>query len=93
MKNWFLIQTLSGDSTDGYSGAPGFGVKTSAKWFEEHGYTWDSVVRAFQSKNLTEADALKNARLAKILTKDDYDNGPILFTPNANIRTDIGAVV
>ena len=21
---WFLIQTLSGDSTDGYSGAPGF---------------------------------------------------------------------
>jgi 5'-3' exonuclease len=42
---WFLIQTLSGDSTDGYSGAPGFGVKTSAKFFAENGYTWNSVVK------------------------------------------------
>lgn len=86
---WFLIQTLAGDQTDGYSGAPGFGVKTSQKFFAEHGYTWDSVVRAFHSKNLTEVDALRNARLAKILTADDYDNGPILWTPtNANIGVD-----
>ena len=38
---WFLIQTLAGDNTDGYSGAPGFGVKTSAKFFAENGYTWN----------------------------------------------------
>ena len=79
---WFLIQTLAGDSTDGYSGAPGFGVKTSAKFFAEYGYTWNSVVRAFIQKGLTEEDALRNARLAKILTADDYDNGPILFNPS-----------
>lgn len=81
---WFLIQTLSGDQTDGYSGAPGFGVKTSAKFFDQYGYSWNSIVRAFESKNLTEMDALKNARLAKILTADDYDfksNKPILWTP------------
>ena len=24
---WFLTQTLAGDSTDGYSGVPGYGVK------------------------------------------------------------------
>lgn len=78
---WFLIQTLSGDSTDGYSGAPGFGVKTSAKFFAENGYTWNSVVKAFKQKGLTEDDALMNARLAKILTIDDYNDGPILFTP------------
>ena len=78
---WFLIQTLSGDSTDGYSGAPGFGIKTSQKFFAESGYTWSSVVQAFEKKGLTEDDALLNARLAKILTADDYDNGPILFTP------------
>ena len=78
---WFLIQTLAGDSTDGYSGAPGFGIKTSQKFFVEHGYTWNSVVKAFKQKGLTEEDALRNARLAKILTADDYDNGPILFTP------------
>lgn len=76
---WFLIQTLAGDSTDGYSGAPGFGIKTSQKFFTEYGYTWNSVVRAFKSKGLTEEDALRNARLAKILTADDYDEGPILF--------------
>ena len=79
---WFLIQTLSGDSTDGYSGAPGFGVKTSQKFFDEYGYTWSNVVQAFEQKGLTEYDALRNARLAKILTADDYDNGPILFTPS-----------
>ena len=79
---WFLIQTLSGDSTDGYSGAPGFGIKTSQKFFGEYGYTWSNVVQAFEQKGLTEYDALRNARLAKILTADDYDNGPILFTPS-----------
>ena len=51
-------------------------------------------MRAFQSKNLTEVDALKNARLAKILTADDYDNGPILWTPtDAESRPDDGAGV
>ena len=79
---WFLIQTLSGDSTDGYSGAPGFGIKTSQKFFGEYGYTWSNVVQAFEQKGLTEYDALRNARLAKILTADDYDNGPLLFTPS-----------
>ena len=78
---WFLIQTLAGDSTDGYSGAPGFGIKTSQKFFTENGYTWNSVVKAFKSKGLSEEVALQNARLAKILTADDYDDGPILFNP------------
>ena len=78
---WFLIQTLAGDSTDGYSGAPGFGIKTSQKFFAENGYTWNSVVKAFKSKGLSEEVALQNARLAKILTADDYDDGPILFNP------------
>jgi len=88
---WFLIQTLSGDQTDGYSGAPGFGVKTSAKFFAENGYTWNSVVKAFKQKGLTFEDALRNARLAKILTVDDYHNGPILWTPaNADYDTDHG---
>lgn len=93
--NWFLIQTLAGDSTDGYSGAPGFGVKTSTKFFADYGYTWNSVVQAFESKGLTEKDALMNARLAKILTADDYDGTkPILWSPpNANYSIDDGAGV
>jgi len=91
---WFLIQTLAGDSTDGYSGAPGFGIKTSQKFFAEYGYTWNSVVKAFKSKGLTFEDALRNARLAKILTSDDYHDGPILWTPtDADYDTDHGTTV
>jgi len=85
---WFLIQTLSGDSTDGYSGAPGYGIKTSQKFFADNGYTWNSVVKAFEQKGLTEQDALRNARLAKILTSNDYDNGPILFSPTISSNGD-----
>ena len=34
---WFLIQTLAGDSTDGYSGAPGFGVKQAQNFLRRMG--------------------------------------------------------
>ena len=85
---WFLIQTLSGDSTDGYSGAPGYGIKTSKKFLDESGYVWSNVVAAFEKKGLTEDDALLNARLAKILTKDDYDGAPKLFDPTNAIDGD-----
>ena len=91
---WFLIQTLAGDQTDGYSGAPGFGVKTSAKFFAENGYTFNSVVKAFKQKGLTFEDALRNARLAKILTAADYHDGPILWTPtDADYNSDHGTDV
>ena len=70
---WHYIQTLAGDQTDGYAGVPGYGIKTSAKLFEEQGYYWETVVDAFKSKNMTHDDALLNARLAKILQANDYD--------------------
>ena len=93
-KKWHLIQTLAGDSTDGYSGAPGYGVISATKLFEKEGYSWKTVVDAFKSKGLTEEDALLNARLAKILTKDDYDSKSrefILWTPTPDYRIDSGA--
>ena len=70
---WHLIQTLAGDQTDGYSGCPGLGVKRAVALFEKEGYTWDTVVKAFESKELDEDTALMNARLAKILQHSDYD--------------------
>lgn len=81
---WHYIQTLAGDQTDGYGGVPGIGIKRAVALFEEEGYTWKTVVKAFTDKGLTEEDALRNARLAKILTVDEYDftnNEPILWTP------------
>ncbi len=81
---WHLIQTLAGDNTDGYSGVPGIGIKKAEKIFEEKGYTWKAVVETFEEKDMTEEDALCNARLARILTDKDYDfdtKEPILWTP------------
>jgi 5'-3' exonuclease len=81
---WHLIQALAGDQTDGYSGVPGFGIKRAIAFFEENGYSWESVVAAFASKDLDESVALQNARLAKILQYTDYDftnQSIILWTP------------
>ena len=72
-ERWHLIQTLAGDQTDGYSGVPGFGIRRAEAFFEENGYSWQSVVKAFESKGLDESTALRNARLAKILQCTDYD--------------------
>ena len=88
---WHLIQTLAGDQTDGYSGVPGIGVKRAATLFEKQGYSWNTVLTAFEDKGLTEDDALLNARLARILTNEDYDSRtqtPILWTPKADYRID-----
>jgi len=88
---WHLIQTLAGDQTDGYSGVPGIGIKRAVALFDEDGYTWQTVVKAFEAKDLTEDDALMNARLARILTCNDYDpiqHTVIPWTPTADYRAD-----
>ncbi len=81
-EQWHYIQTLAGDQTDGYSGVPGIGVKRATALFEEEGYTWKTIVKAFEDKGLTEDDALMNARLAKILTNKEYDGRVINWTPS-----------
>ena len=86
---WHLIQTMAGDNTDGYSGVPGIGIKKAEKIFEEKGYTWQAVVETFVEKELTEEDALVNARLARILQTSDYDHKtkePILWTPPSDYK-------
>jgi DNA polymerase-1 len=83
-RRWHLIQTMSGDATDGYAGIPGYGVKKSVTLLDEKGYTWETVEKAFIDRDLTAEDALTNARLAKILTKDEFDfdtKKPILWNP------------
>ena len=90
---WHLIQTLAGDQTDGYSGVPGIGVKRAETLFDKEGYSWQTVLKAFNDKGLTDADALLNARLARILTLDDYDTKrqePILWTPEVSFTINDG---
>ncbi len=69
---YFLMQTLTGDTTDGYSGCPKIGAVTAARILEED-CSWTAVVRAFEKQGLTEADALTQARVARILRASDYD--------------------
>jgi DNA polymerase-1 len=91
---WHLIQTLAGDQTDGYPGVPGIGVKRAVTLFEKEGYSWNTVLKAFADKDLTALTAITNARLARILTDDDYDDHkqkPILWTPSPNYKVDSGA--
>lgn len=102
---WHFIQTLAGDQTDGYAGVPGYGVKRATTYLDKEGYTWDSIVKAFEAAGLTEEDALRNARLSKILQHENYDHEkeqPKLWTPQtpdpwdtppASAGTDDGAAV
>jgi len=82
---WHLVQSAAGDNTDGYAGIPGVGIKRATQLFEENGWSWNTLVKAFKEKGLSEEVALMNARLARILTNDDYDHTkkePILWNPS-----------
>lgn len=86
---WFMAQTLTGDTTDGYPGCPGIGPKRASDLLGEPGAApieelWPRVVKAYEAKGLTEEDALTQARCARILRKTDWNpltGDPILWTP------------
>jgi DNA polymerase-1 len=91
---WHLFQTLTGDTTDGYPGCKGIGPKkaeemlapfltTEATEFDNAG-AWAVILKAYAKAGLTEADALANARVARICRHTDYDfkkNQVKLWTP------------
>lgn len=81
-----LMQTLTGDPADGYKGCPGIGPKKAQSILEAADFKWSAVVDAYEKVQLTEADALLQARLARILRWSDWDQKkqePILWSPNA----------
>jgi DNA polymerase-1 len=53
-----LIQTLTGDATDGYSGVPKVGAVTARRLLDKQGYDWDVVVKCYEDAGMTEHDAL-----------------------------------
>jgi DNA polymerase-1 len=86
--NW-LLQTLTGDTTDGYPGCKSFGpVKARALLdkidIENQDEWWSAIVYAYASKGFDYDFALTQARCARILHHTDYDykeQKPILWTP------------
>lgn len=91
----FYFQTLTGDVTDGYPGCPGIGPKTAEKLLmakkhpaqsdeDVRSSWWQRVVGAYENAGLTEADAIMQARMARILRASDWDDKrkePILWEP------------
>lgn len=73
--DWYhMYQTLIGDATDGYKGCPGIGpVKAEGILGCSSKEYWTSVVSVYESKGLTEEDALIQARVARICRAEDYD--------------------
>jgi DNA polymerase-1 len=83
---WHMFQTLTGDAVDGFKGCPGMGPVGAKKILDNSAEeaVWRRVVVAYERKRLTEEDALRNARLARILRWDDWDRTkkqPKLWTP------------
>ncbi len=91
-----LYQTLVGDTADGYKGCPGIGPVKAEKLLQEainrnahlsgsiRHCCWETVEKAFTDAGLTAADALTQARLARILRWSDWDSEnkrPILWQP------------
>lgn len=82
---WHLYQTLTGDTTDGYSGCPGIGPKKAEAILKTMpdgpvdpdmsrvDWLWFLVTTAYEKAGLGEDDALVQARVARILRASDYD--------------------
>jgi DNA polymerase-1 len=80
---WHMVQTLTGDATDGYKGCPGVGPKSAERILVQTGggvadnwvrdWYWPRIIEAYEAKGLTEADALVQARVARICRNTDYD--------------------
>jgi len=73
-----LLQTLTGDPTDGFYGLPGVGEKRGLKILTEPGWVgqddapWERVKYAYIERGLTESDALIQARVARILRAGEF---------------------
>ncbi|WP_211876477.1 hypothetical protein [Plastoroseomonas hellenica] len=82
---WHMYQTLIGDTTDGYTGCPGIGPKKAVAILEpftdreerpglvDRAGAWKRIVEVYEKAKLSEAEALVQARVARILRASDYD--------------------
>ena len=81
-----MIQTLTGDASDNYSGCPGVGVVGARKLLDEIKNDpiamWYKVVERFNKAGLSEEQALIQAQVSRICRASDYNfetKSPILW--------------
>lgn len=69
---FFLTQVLTGDPADGYKGIAGIGPKKAEQILGSRPH-WGAVEQAYLKAGMTKADALVQARLARILRWSEWD--------------------
>jgi DNA polymerase-1 len=79
----FYMQTLTGDTSDGYKGCPGIGPKKAEKILQtldlaNEKEVWEAIVETYEEKGLTEDDALVQARVARMLRPSEYNGDDII---------------
>ena len=79
----FYLQTLTGDTSDGYKGCPGIGPKKAEKILQPLDLTneqevWDVILETYADKELTEEDALVQARVARMLRPGEYNGDNVI---------------
>jgi DNA polymerase-1 len=74
---WHMVQTVTGDAVDGFSGCPSVGKVTAQKILSDKNMPlkkmWELVVKTYEKHGLFEHDAFQQARVAKILRHGDYN--------------------
>ena len=74
-RNW-MLQALTGDTTDNFKGLIGCGPVTADKILGDAKTLpdmWDKVVKAYEKKKQSFTDALLTARLSRILREGDFN--------------------
>lgn len=72
----WMMQVLTGDTSDNYAGIKGHGPVTASKTLGDAitlPDLWEKVLAAYKKAGRSYSDALVNARLARILRHGDYD--------------------
>lgn len=75
-ENVFKRQLLMGDTCDGYTGIKGIGKATADKLLLD-GITIDDIIQKYLDNDMTIEDFKRTYNCAKILGKDDYEDGVI----------------
>ena len=70
-RNW-LFQTLTGDTTDGYSGCPKVGPVAANKILDKE-CSFNAVIQAYEKAGLSKFEATQQAQVARILRSENYD--------------------
>jgi len=65
-KNFMLEQCIAGDATDGIKGIPRIGHIKAKQLLNKFGWSFEGVIKAYESKGLTEKDAVLTYNLVNM---------------------------